>query len=376
MRNNGIGFTLIGNTSAMTSVMNLTRRFAAANCNVLLLGPSGTGKELVARAIHHFSGRSGPFIPVNIAALPNHLVESELFGSKKGSFTGSMVDRIGRFESAHGGTIFLDEIGDIPMALQVKLLRTLQERTIQRLGENHDRPIDCRMVAATNKDLKTACKEGNFREDLYHRLAVAVIDLPPLRERTEDIPLLVDHFLEKLTPRLRPELSVPVMSNEAMDAIRGYSFPGNVRELENAISRTILLCDEELIRVEHLPENIREGVKQNSPRGNHHLVHYSWLLERITTALLSHDAGPRRSIRTEKLADIARYLSETEGSEFSRKDFEVVLRRRARHDMGRSAYATAGRYLRALIEKGVLVHNGGKANQSRFRLSEDCLLED
>ncbi len=378
---NLLGIYLIGKSPAITHVMDYIEKFAKADSNVLIRGHSGTGKEVVAKLLHNLSGRSrGPFVALNCAALPDTLVESELFGWKKGSFTHASEDRMGRFEAAKGGTIFLDEIGDMPLAVQVKLLRPLQERSIQRLGENQDRPIDCRVIAATSRDLEKACENGTFREDLYYRLAVAIIKVPPLSERTEDIPLLVDHFLEKLTLRMYgPGRPAPRISDEAMDAVMRYSFPGNIRELENALERSILLSDGKLIGVENLPDTIREGARKIAVV-NPHCRPSARLLEALE-ALFSGSAGPRRnlrqpgSIRVVKVEDIALYLSETEGHEFSRKDFELFLRRRGRHDMTMSAYATAGRYLHALIEAGVLKHNAEKSNRRRFRLMEDCLAD-
>ncbi len=376
----GMDVSLIGNSPAMTCVMDFTKKFARSDSIVLILGPSGTGKELVAKLIHCFSKRSGgPFVPVNCGALPQTLIESELFGSTIGAFSGA-TNRIGRFEAAKGGTIFLDEIGDMPLAAQVKLLRTLQERSIQRLGDNLDRPVDCRVVAATNKDLETACKDGTFRIDLFHRLAVGIIELSPLSERSEDIPLLVDHLLRKLTLRNygqgHPAFRI---SDKAMNVIMSYPFPGNVRELENMIERAILLSDGKLIDVENLPETVRRGVKVSvAPTGPDHVL-FPRLLEALK-APTSQDAGSQRnkwskSIRTVKVEDIAWYLAETGGREFSRKDFEVLLRRRGSHGMDKNTYATAGRYLRAMIEKGVINHNGGKANRSRFRVSDTFFLE-
>jgi transcriptional regulator with GAF, ATPase, and Fis domain len=367
----GRRISLIGNSPAITRVVDLIERSAPANANVLIHGPTGTGKELVARSIHDLSGRmEGPFIPVNCAALPENLIESELFGHVKGAFTGAVADRKGFFEAAQGGTIFLDEIGDLPLTAQVKLLRPLQERSIHRVGENLERPIDCRVVAATNKDLEAACKDGTFREDLYYRLKIVKIYVPPLSERKEDIPLLINHFLTKIPVRMyspgHPTLRI---SAEAMDAIMRYSFPGNVRELENAIESAIPLSDGKLIRVEDLPETIRGEVKEDSPVGNPRCMPSSRLLEALKEIL-------PRSIRIVKVEDLARFLSETGGRWFRRKDFEDFLRERGGRDIHKSTYGTAGRYLRAMTMKGVLGHNGGKANKSRFRVLEVYLVED
>ncbi|HYA42570.1 MAG TPA: sigma-54 dependent transcriptional regulator [Syntrophobacteraceae bacterium] len=370
MRNHNEQIPLIGNSPAMTGVRQQIRKYALADCNVLVLGPSGTGKELVARSIHNLSKRSaGPFIAVNCAALPVTLVESELFGVAKGAFTHA-VPRIGRFQATGGGTIFLDEIGDTHPEVQAKLLRALEERVIQRVGSNTDISVDCRVVAATNRDLDAACKNRTFREDLYHRLAVAVLRLPPLGERTEDIPRLVEHFVAKLTLKLYgQERAALRVSGEAVHAIMRYSFPGNVRELENAIESAILLSDGEIIRVEHLPETIRGVAKQDCAALNPPGVPPSRLLEALTEIL-------PRAIRIVRVEHLARFLSETGGRWFSRKDFEVFLRGQVRDDMNKNAYGTAGRYLRAIVLTGVLEHNEGKANKSRFRVSKQYLVEN
>ena len=254
---------LIGNSPAMTRVKESIGKFAPSDSTIFITGPSGSGKGLAAEFIHRHSSRSrGPFVRVNCGALPETLVESELFGNARGAFTGALAPRIGRFERAEGGTIFLDEIGEMQLSAQVKLLTALEERYIQRLGENEERHINCRVIAAANIDLKAACSEGKFRLDLYYRLKVANIDMPPLNERTEDIPLLVDFFLEKLTINnygpLRPAIR---MSDEALDAIMHYRFPGDVRELKHMIERAILLSGGELICAAHLPKEVQQNRK-------------------------------------------------------------------------------------------------------------------
>ncbi len=374
-------FPLIGESPAITEVKELIGKIAPADTNVLILGETGTGKEIVANSIHHQSRRSrGPFVAVNCPALAVTVIDSELFGHKKGSFTGALTDRMGRFEFANGGTIFLDEIGDLPLPMQAKLLRSLEEREIQRVGENHNRPFDCRVVAATNVDLETACRKGTFREDLYYRLAVTKIRLPRLRDHIEDIPLLVDHFLGKLAQeKYGAPFSKPRISDEAMDAIISYSFPGNVRELRDSIRGAIVISAGKTISLEDLPENIRQGFEGNSAAPAPRSRPSARLFEALEKCL-SRDAGlpgniRPKSIRTVKIEDIARFLSGTGGREFSRKEFELFLRRQRSNGINKSAYATAGRYLRAMVEKGVIEHNGGKANKSRFRVSEDYLLE-
>jgi len=249
---------------SMTPVLSMVARVAGSSASVLLHGESGTGKELVARAIHSAGGRSGgPFVAVNAGALSRHLLESELFGHEKGAFTGADRPREGRFQAAEGGTLFLDEIGDLPQELQVKLLRALQERTIERVGSNKPVPVDVRIVAATHRDLALEIREGRFREDLYYRLAVVSVDLPPLRNRKADIPLLVDHFLHKHSADL-PGTS-PVFSREAMDLLIGYDFPGNVRELENLVRRGMVLARGDQITVADLPASVLGSRKEAGP---------------------------------------------------------------------------------------------------------------
>ncbi|MBD3868393.1 MAG: sigma-54-dependent Fis family transcriptional regulator [Acidobacteria bacterium] len=240
---------------AMTPVLSMVARVARSTASVLLQGESGTGKELVARAIHSAGARSdAPFVAVNAGALSRHLLESELFGHEKGAFTGADRPREGRFQAAEGGTLFLDEIGDLPQELQVKLLRALQERTIERVGSNRPVPVDVRVVAATHRDLALEIREGRFREDLYYRLAVVSVDLPPLRSRKADIPLLVDHFLHKHRADL--DGSPAALSREAMDLLIAYDFPGNVRELENIVRRGMVLARGDQITVDDLPASV------------------------------------------------------------------------------------------------------------------------
>lgn len=234
---------LVGQSEAMQKVFDVVRKVADSKSNVLICGESGTGKELVARAIHYNSARSVmPFVAVNCSAVPETLLESELFGHMKGSFTGAISNKAGLFEIADGGTIFLDEIGDTTPTIQVKLLRVIQEREFRRVGGNQDVKVDVRVVAATNKDLEKAVADGSFREDLYYRLDVIPIRLPPLRMRAGDIPLLVNHFLERFSKESgKPK---PVISQEAMHVLLGHEWRGNVRELENLIERVVAFSAE------------------------------------------------------------------------------------------------------------------------------------
>jgi two-component system, NtrC family, nitrogen regulation response regulator GlnG len=241
---------LIGRHPRMQDVYKTIGRIAGSDVTVLLRGESGTGKELVARAIHYYSRRSGrPFVAVSCAAIPATLLESEMFGHERGAFTDAKDRRLGKFELAHGGTLYLDEIGDMPLELQTKLLRALQERTIERLGGRETIHIDVRVLAATNRDLESLMREGRFREDLFYRLNVVAMNLPPLRERRRDIPLLVEHFLAKYAE----ELGERGVAGEALDRLVGYDWPGNVRELENVVQRAIVLATTGVILPEHLP---------------------------------------------------------------------------------------------------------------------------
>lgn len=244
--------SIIGKSPGMKEVFDLIRRVAPASANVLISGESGTGKERVARAIHDEGPRRDrPFVAINCTAIPETLLESELFGHAKGAFTGATVRKRGLFEEAQGGTIFLDEIGDMDLALQAKLLRVIQERRVRAVGETQDREIDVRIIAATHKDLKMAIKNGSFREDLYYRLAVIPIVIPPLRHRREDIPLLAEHFLSKYAEA--NQSNVTEFSKEAMACLMAMPLEGNVRELENIIERAVVLARGERIDVADLP---------------------------------------------------------------------------------------------------------------------------
>jgi len=245
---------ILSKSPRMHDVFELIGHVAQTNSTVLIAGETGTGKELVARAVHDSSPRrASPFVAVNCAALPESLLESELFGHEKGAFTSAVGQRKGRFELAHGGTIFLDEVGEIPLPMQAKLLRVLQEKRFERVGGTQTIEIDVRVVAATNRDLLRLAKESKFREDLYYRLNVVKIDLPPLRQRTEDISLLATHFVQKFTPL---GCSPKLISPEAMEALLQHRWPGNIRELENAIERACVTSRDDIIRPENLPAEI------------------------------------------------------------------------------------------------------------------------
>lgn len=251
---------MVGNSPVMHQVFDLVRRVSMTPTNILITGESGTGKEVVAKAIHYNGPlKDKPFVTVNCGAIPENLMESEMFGHKKGSFTGAIVDKAGLFEAADGGTLFLDEVGELPLTIQVKLLRAIQERTIRRVGANEDMKVDVRIIAATNRDLEDMVKTGTFRQDLYYRLNVINIRTPSLRERKEDIPLLAKHFLKKYNERMNKNIGA--ISDEVMQLLMKYDYPGNVRELENLIERTVALEAGNTILPESLPPMV------NTPSG-------------------------------------------------------------------------------------------------------------
>jgi len=241
---------IIGQSSALRRVMNMVEQVASSNSTVLLLGETGTGKELIARAIHNCSSRRDQsFVKLNCAAIPSGLLESEFFGHERGAFTGAITQKVGRLELADQGSLFLDEIGDIPLELQPKLLRVLQEREFERLGSTRTRRVDVRVVAATHCDLEGMILEKQFRSDLYYRLNVVPIFLPPLRKRSEDIPLLVQHFVQRFARKVGK--TIDMISSDTMEALKRYPWPGNIRELENVIERAVILGSGPVLRISH-----------------------------------------------------------------------------------------------------------------------------
>jgi len=260
---------LIGQSQKMQKVYALIDNLADVDTTVMITGESGTGKELVAEALHHCGSRSEkPLVKVNCSALSENLLESELFGHVKGAFTGAYRDKIGRLEIAKGGTIFFDEIGDISQAVQVRLLRVLQEKTFERVGDAKPTKVDVRIIVATNKDLKELVREGAFREDLFYRLKVVEIALPPLRERRGDIPPLVDHFIFKFHKRINKP--IPSVSDEVMETLMNYHWPGNVRELEHAVEHAFIVCRDSVISREHLPGELRSSTSGPSMSSHDH----------------------------------------------------------------------------------------------------------
>lgn len=249
---------IVGESDAIQNVLDTVEKVAGYKSTVLISGESGTGKEMIARAIHELSPRSdGPWVPVNCGAIPENLLESELFGHSEGAFTDASADKRGLFEEANGGTIFLDEIGELPSKLQVKLLRVLQENEVRPVGETTSRPVDVRVIAASLRDLDDKVEEGTFREDLFYRLNVIHIHIPPLRARKEDIPLLTDHFIEQQNERL--DTDIEGISSEAMEVMMEYPWPGNVREVQNCIERGVVLASGSTLEREDLPDRILEG---------------------------------------------------------------------------------------------------------------------
>jgi len=275
--------TLVSKHRKMIEMMGIARQIADSKATVLIQGESGTGKELVARAIHFHSQRAGfPFVVVNSSAIPRELLESELFGHEKGAFTGAAKRKIGSFELAHRGTLFLDEIGEMPKELQVKILRAIEGYPFMRVGGTEEIDVDARLITATNRDLKEAVAAGEFREDLYYRLHVVSIELPPLRDRKEDIPFLISHFMEKHRKEVKNRTLE--VSERALQALENYSWPGNVRELENCILRSMLLARSHRIEAEDLPPEVRgreEGPMASVPKDSTELKKAKWQLKRI-----------------------------------------------------------------------------------------------
>jgi two-component system, NtrC family, response regulator AtoC len=262
---------IIGRSEAMQEIFATIERVAPTRATVLLAGESGVGKDLIARAIHfHSPRRDRPLVKINCSAIPENLMESELFGYEKGAFTGAVGSKPGKFEQADTGSVFLDEIGDVPAAIQVKLLRILQEREFERLGSNVTRHIDVRVIAATNQDLRAALEQGTFREDLYYRLNVVPMNIPPLRERKQDIPFLANHFLRKLAPDSGKE--VDGISDAAMEKLVGYHWPGNVRELENVIERALILCRGSQLEADDIKLEMAPRARPAGDPNQHHFL--------------------------------------------------------------------------------------------------------
>lgn len=286
---------LIGESADMQAIRKLAAQVAPSMATVLINGESGTGKEVVARQIHEMSGRKGPFVAVNCGAIPEHLLESELFGHERGAFTGAISARAGRFELAEGGTFFLDEIGDMPQVMQVKLLRVLEERAIERVGGGKSIPVDIRLIAATHRDLGARIKEGKFREDLYYRLSVFPIEISPLRERPEDVAPLVSEFIR----RMHSDQSLGLrISDSALNILEEYSWPGNVRELANLIERLVVIRPNGIVKAADLPWPLAKRQDQVTP-------------EVLDTSLEVHPNDSRLPLPAEGF-DLKEYLGQIE----------------------------------------------------------------
>lgn len=284
--------SIVGKSSAMTSVFELIKVVGPASANVLITGESGSGKEMIARALHHESPRKNkPFIPINCTAIPENLLESELFGHVKGSFTGAVSDKKGLFEEAQGGTLFLDEIGDMNLQLQAKLLRVLQDRQIRAVGSNISKDINVRIIAATHRDLKILVKDGKFREDLFYRLNVVPLRVPALRERTEDIPLLVDYFIKKFSAQNHSRIQG--VNTEAMSLLLAHPWPGNVRELENVIERAVVLSPGEWIEKKVILGSALEEAKFNIEQLQSDRPSLEKLEERYIKLIMSEVGGKK-----------------------------------------------------------------------------------
>ncbi len=319
-KRSGIG-RILGQSSAMRKVFDLIEKVSQSDITVLIQGESGTGKELVAREIHHRSSRFGKsFITMNCAALPENLIESELFGHEKGAFTGAVKQRKGKFEIAHEGTIFLDEIGDMSLNTQSKVLRVLQEKKFERLGGNETLEVDARIISATHKDLLTEMEKGNFRQDLYYRLKVIDITIPPLRERREDIPILVEHYIKEFSERHNKE--VQGIDPDALKQIMEFHWPGNVRQLVNILERAVVLASRPILRTEDLPEDliIRSGFSEGFLDELMHLP-FKEAKERITTHFM-------KEYLTRKLHNNQGNISHTAAElGIHRQSLQMMLRR-------------------------------------------------
>lgn len=367
-------YNMVGTSAAMTKIYERIKAVAPTKAPVLIVGETGTGKELVARAVHALSPRNHhPFVAVNCSAMADSLWESEMFRHERGAFTGAVTAKKGRFELAHNGTLFLDEVSEMSPALQRKSLRALQEMEFERVGGTKTIQVDVRLVAAANRDLKQGVREGWMRQDLFYRLNVIRIGVPPLREHKEDIPDLIEHFLEKYAADNRKH--VAGLSHEALHALMDYGFPGNVRELQNIVHRAVILSKGETINMNDLPEELRNRPYLSANPDLSARVKHDALLAALKNATLCNNGGPprpwHRTLRSVGIEAIHAFLAGTNTRFFSRQEFADFLSRRA--NSGRNKYGTAGKYLSILKNNYICVHNGKKANQSRYRLAEDFL---
>lgn len=361
-----------GQSERIRSLNAFIKKVAPARTTILIEGESGTGKELVAKSIHMNSKRRhGPFVPVNCAVFSDSMIESELFGHERGAFTGAVQTRPGCFERARGGTIFLDEIGELSCRGQVKLLRVLQERQFERVGGVRPIDVDVRVVAATHRDLAEGVGAGWFRADLYYRLDVIRIQTPPLRERREDIPILANFFLQKYASE--NEKRVTSISCDTLDVLKDRAYPGNVRELQNLIEKAVVLCDDGLIRSRDVKNVLgctgtgySPSVKAATRAEGDALLS---ALRNITLPAGKNGVKPwHRCLKKVTIQAIHDCLMATGGREFSRKAFTNDLNDHM--TSGRISYKTIGEYLKILKSHGICTHNSARANRARYRLSE------
>lgn len=355
---------IIGKSGPLKNLLIMIDKAAKFPVPVLITGESGTGKELVAQTIHMKSAvQEGPYKALNCCALPDTLIDGQLYGYEKGAYTGASQRNLGWFEEASNGTLVLDEIGEMPLNSQTKLLRVLQEKEIVRLGSTTPVNINTRIIAATNKNLNHEIKTGNFRSDLYYRLAVLEIKVPSLRERKDDIPILVNHFIDKFSKQYGIEKK-SIMTPEALSVLKKYPFPGNVRELENVILRILICSEGGRIDVDHLPNEIKSGLDQTSDINavvDHEKLHHS--LISITNAKGLIWAN---TLKNPGLLPLYSFLLGTKGEQFTRQTFCDHL---SEDPQKRNKEKTATRFLNMLKEKDILSHNFKKANQTRYKLN-------
>ena len=363
---------LVGQSEPIQSIINLIKIVAPSLATVLIEGDSGTGKELVARYIHNLSPRhNNPFIAVNCSALSDSLLESELFGHEKGAFTGAIDKKAGRFERAHGGTLFLDEIGELSRSFQVKLLRVLQELEFERVGGMKTIKVNVRILAATNKSLKREVEKGRFRKDLFYRLNVIKINVPPLKDRKEDIPLLIDYFMDKYAYQNRK--NIKSISHNTIKALMAYPFPGNIRELENIMERAIVLSNKDNITVDDLPKAVFKRSKLEVKFETRCNIDRKKLLNALKSIVITTDSGMNKkwykSLRSMNIELIYRALLTTNFDTFSRSEFIQFMNHNTKSKG--ITYKTAGQYLNILKKNQICDHNRKKSNKSKYRLSEN-----
>jgi transcriptional regulator with GAF, ATPase, and Fis domain len=364
-------YNIIGKSKPLLTVLDLVKKAAPSSATVLISGESGVGKELVARAIHELSPRSSrPFVAVNCAALTETLLESELFGHEKGAFTGAVSMKKGRFELADGGTLFFDEIGELPLNGQVKLLRAIEQREFERTGGIETIKVNLRIIAATNKDLEQGSQQGWFREDLFYRLNVIAMEIPALRERQDDLSLLIDRFMAEFARENAK--NIPKIACDAFEVLVNYPYPGNVRELKNIIEHAIVLSDNGNITLEDLPKKLLKAKISGGKPISNFGVRETELINALTSIKLNNNGREpkmwHKSLRSVTIETIRNFFLKTTDRPFSRKEFANFLRNHSKSDTDK--YKTAGDYLRILKENNVCIHNGKKANKSGYRLAE------